>query len=343
MLRHTLVFMPLAILLVLSGSQTPATTLPMPSATPDPALARTYVYALDWSTDGTLYATGRSSGIVEVFRADGDLMAQFTVGTGAAVTFVAIDDRNQRIVAGVGETGLIEIVDLSTDARVTIARSSSDEWPYTITAVDWTSDGSLLAIAFSERPARGGFYIYDGRTGEVMDWYHVADPNCTRPQTGLRALCEITALAWNPDDRFIAAATNYFDAPLTLVDISTSEARVLNTDTAAQAITWSPDGDRLAISSYRLGVWDAVSGERLILFATDNIGRTTALAWNEAGTQIVTGRSDGSVSVWDAMTGALLATYDVGREQPMPVDWNWADDTIAYPDAEGAIVIVAAP
>ena len=41
--------------------------------------------------------------------------------------------------------------------------------------------------------------------------------------------------------------------------------------------------------------------------------------------------------------GVGAAQPGLGVERPAPADWNWADDTIGYPDADGNIVVQPAP
>jgi WD40 repeat protein len=74
-----------------------------------------------------------------------------------------------------------------------------------------------------------------------------------------------------------------------------------------RVVAWSPDGETLAVGSSG-GIW---------LYSAENLGATPRLleghmatiysvAWSLDGTLLASGSGDGTVRIWDAVTGESL-------------------------------------
>jgi WD40 repeat protein len=63
-------------------------------------------------------------------------------------------------------------------------------------------------------------------------------------------------------------------------------------------VVFSPDGQRIAVGSRSVAIWDAASGAQIASWPVEG-GRATALAFCRRGEQLVCGCEDGSVRVWD--------------------------------------------
>ena len=82
-------------------------------------------------------------------------------------------------------------------------------------------------------------------------------------------------------------------------------------------IAYSPDSKRFAVSS-RMGVWlyNAQSGEELALF-TRHIGEVNSVSFSKVnsvsfspdGKMLVSGDTEGKVTLWDTATGTLKHTF----------------------------------
>ncbi len=88
----------------------------------------------------------------------------------------------------------------------------------------------------------------------------------------------------------------------------------------AMAVSWSPDGGRIASGARdrTVQVWDAETGQTLLTYRghTDWVH---AVAWSPDGRRIASsGADDRTVQVWDAETGQVLVTY------PGHADWVYA-------------------
>ncbi len=86
---------------------------------------------------------------------------------------------------------------------------------------------------------------------------------------------------------------------------------------AAQAVTWSPDGRRLASGSGdteggEVCVWDVEHGGQLSRLGK-HPGSVFALAWGAGEEILITGSSDGRLRWWDVQRWECLFVCDAHR------------------------------
>jgi WD40 repeat protein len=86
--------------------------------------------------------------------------------------------------------------------------------------------------------------------------------------------------------------------------------RILNHDGSVYAVSFSPDGSRVATASDdgTARVWDAVTGEAVTTLNHD--GWVSAVSFSPDGSRVATASDDGTGRVWDAVTGEAIATLN---------------------------------
>ena len=73
------------------------------------------------------------------------------------------------------------------------------------------------------------------------------------------------------------------------------------------AVQYSPDGELLAVAtSIGVGLWDAVTHERVEFYETDV--SMTSVAFSPSGTVLASGGQDNNVKLWDINAQGELAT-----------------------------------
>jgi WD40 repeat protein len=79
---------------------------------------------------------------------------------------------------------------------------------------------------------------------------------------------------------------------------------------AVNALAWSPDGTRLASSSWdkTVQVWDSATGQRLLTY-TGHAQGPTSVTWSPESTRLVSTGFEGSLQVWQAADGTPLWRY----------------------------------
>jgi serine/threonine protein kinase len=92
---------------------------------------------------------------------------------------------------------------------------------------------------------------------------------------------------------------------------------------AVTAVAWSPDGRRMASSSYdsTVQLWNASDGSHLFTYKGHR-APVFSVAWSPDGTRIASSSWDMTVQIWDANNGRRLLTYKGHRGGLFSVAWS---------------------
>ena len=206
-----------------------------------------------------------------------------------------------------------------------------------------TGAGSAKAVAYSPDGAR----IVSGSRRETLKIWEagggaellttMSAERAVAPSQGIRAFDpreyrddldkgDVWALAYSPDGSRIVSGSYVqsmvsggVDGALRIWDAvnGVELARLTRPgEGPVRAVAYSPDGSRIAAGcGDTVRIWDDGGAERLSL--TDHHGAAWALAFSPDGSRLVVGSNDwgtapiglaGNVTIWDATTGAQLAT-----------------------------------
>ena len=288
-----------------------------------------------WSADGTQLAIGGWNGsnfLVQIWDVD----AKEFVGTFEGTDFEpAISWHPQdNLLAYSREYTELYIEDTQRGTDVSVL-----EVEY-VTAIDWNSDGQLLATANGE-PLSRVITVWDSQSGEAI-------------LTLEDDLKGVGSVAWSPDDTMIAGKN--WDASLSIWEAQTGT--LLTTLDGGgyygstfnfspnQAAAWSPDSSRIAVyantnlfESYVVWVWD-VANEELIATLDDHEALITAVAWSPDGSLIATGSDDTTIRIWDAETYELSAVLEDDHTDFInSVAWSPDGTQLASASKDGTVVI----
>lgn len=156
-------------------------------------------------------------------------------------------------------------------------------------------DAQILGAAFSQ----DGQYIALIDKDSAITIFEIESAQQTLSfQPGL----DILAIAFNPDGTYLAGAGRAVFAAIW--DVASGE--VVNTldllqlpvssgQAQDETITFSPDGNRLALSGI---IWDPVNGQMLFPLLGHTQGLTSQV-FNSDGTRLITASLDGIVRIWD--------------------------------------------
>jgi WD40 repeat protein len=172
------------------------------------------------------------------------------------------------------------------------------------------------------------------------------------PLTGIES--EATNLAWAPDGKRIASTrTQGSTAIVEIWDAATGNRLLSYQGHAAHtfnAVTWSPDGQRLASAFYEdqpgvpvIKIWDATTGKTLLNHrVTEELGgdEPAAVKWSPDGARIASVVGS-TVAVWNATSGQT-DWQQQGSSYTVTVAWSpdsrrlvsdWGDHTLEVWDA----------
>jgi len=164
------------------------------------------------------------------------------------------------------------------------------------------------------------------------------------PERLWRRETPITAIAWSPDGKRLAAAkyispkitptflADPIDSPprgrIIVWDVESGE-RLINLGGQLDqipALAWSPDGIRLA-SGEGLGeliVWNTITGDIDRVFEQHHV---SALAWSPDGKWLAAGKWEGRVAIWDTSTGKEVITLGISQLESEVLSLAWSQDS----------------
>ena len=295
---------------------------------------RTQVRKVAFSPDGKRLAsaagdiTSREDGEVKIWEVRTGREILTLRGHVGPVLSVAWSPDAQRLATG-GFDQTVKIWDLATGREALTLRGHADLW---ISVVAFSPDGKRLLSGSFDRTVR----IWDAtplgeEAGEELLTLH-----------GHRG--GVRCLAFRPDGRYLASAGD--DQVVLLWDAQTGrELRQLAGDTGVvTSLAFSRRGDRLALGTQRLKIWDTTSWKelvsltglqhavtfsqddrylaasgidysvRLLDLKTDQVARTLrdhnwgifALAFSPDDRTLASASADGSVRLWEVATGAEI-------------------------------------
>jgi WD40 repeat protein/serine/threonine protein kinase len=197
-----------------------------------------------------------------------------------------------------------------------------------IRSVAWSHHSSALAAV----DEGGNIFVWNADSGASL--LTLDDP---QHRLGHRAFC--FAIAWSPDDRYLASAWN--DGTVRVHDVESGKQiwNIFLHDESTMSVAWSIDGKSIASAGgdSMIHICDAATGA----IKQTLKGHTTAVmrvAWHPDGDRLASASGDRSVKVWDPITGKLmLSLIDLSSEMKV-VAWSPDGKTLAA-GGDGTIVL----
>jgi WD40 repeat protein len=250
-------------------------------------LASSGVQCLVVSPDGLRIASGSADRTVRLWdAATGAEVLPPLRGHSAGVTSVAFSPDGTRIASG-SEDHTIRVWDAASGCTVF---ALCGHMGYVL-SVAFTPDGRQIISSSKDNSIN----VWDALSGSVMHIHSVEGLRDSSPDR----------IAVSPDGKMIACSNEGFiriwqlNASSQSLDLQTGYHEVIGYYEVIESLVFFPDGRHIiAISSFRIGIWDVISGTTIWVSDRQKWMRHVAVSPN--GKHFAIGYGDGTVALWDA-------------------------------------------
>ncbi len=273
------------------------------------------VYAVSWSPDGKLIASGSGDESIQVWEASsGKKVLDYHghshwVGKGLVKTLMWSPDG--RYIASGSWDKSVRVWDAYSGSTISTYRSYYE----VVESVAWSPDGKYIVSG----NRNGTVHVWDVSNGKNIRTFlghYSNNPNA-----------DVVAIAWSPDGKRIASGS--WDRTVKVWNAIKNSGKkndylIFRGHLAeVNALAWSPDGTRIASGGRDdlVRVWISSNGALSFTYRA-HTGYVVGIAWSPDGTRIASAGADKTVHVWDAATGRHICTYKGHTARVNAVAWS---------------------
>ena len=244
-----------------------------------------------------------------------------------------------------GHHSLVSTVAFSSDGRTLASGSFDTHYPTSIIVWDIATLSRRFFMRSSGKPVRSIAFHPDGRTlasvsGDlyVYDQVMIWDTDLGQQTGSIGQPNDNRHLAFSPDGQTLASTSA--TRGIVLTDMVTGRIRMIATDAAVSAITFSRDGSQITGGHARgkIETWAVASGLRVQTFP-GHASAVLGLTLSPDDRTLASASEDRTVRVWDTITGQQLLCLTDCKARVNAVAFSPDGSTLAAADHTGAITL----
>ena len=205
--------------------------------------------------------------------------------------------------------------------------------------IEWADLGTGKGPVYSQAWSADGKWLVTSDYDKVRVW-----DGATFHEVGVLEghTSFIWGVAWSPASGQTLLASASQDGSVRIWDVGTS-AQIASLETGwAFSVTWSPDGEYLAVGTYsgQVQVWDASAQELLHTWKSPTRVPIISLGWSPDGNTIASGELQGDINMWDTASGEILQRltgYTQERRDVNGVAWSPDGKILASAHQDGKV------
>jgi WD40 repeat protein len=203
-------------------------------------------------------------------------------------------------------------------------------------------------VGFAALGGAGGWYLLSQRFAQAA--LPVISANTPPPATQTTInhqqgliftghLASVNALAWSPDGKLIASASD--DTFVQVFEAATGTRRLIYRGHSEEvaAVAWSPGGQLIASAGQdqTVQLWNAANGGKPVLTYKGHTDRVNGVAWSRKRQLLTSGSDDKSVQVWQVGNGERIFTFLGHTAGVLCVGWQPDESSVASGSWDGTL------
>ena len=279
------------------------------------------IHEVSLSPDGRRIATASADGTVKAWKfpdvVDGDLWCEGAFSFSPNGRFAALTG---------GSLPQILILDVETQNVVHKISTPETSW---LGFVEWSPDSTKIATGFGNPATDAKVLVWDLKSDEaITEPLRTLDTNAPYVQS----------IAWNPVETNVVAVSQNLEGPIEFWNVETGE--LIETMDVPQwtwdALEWSPDGQWLAVASWRPLIVDW-SQRRTIQSLEGHSRNVRVTRFNQDGSLLATTGQDGTICIFETKNWELIEKLEGHTSTVLNAAWNPRSTRLATTSSDGTL------